>query len=31
MQAKQNKEIIHHFPSAGRCSAISRKARLRHV
>jgi len=25
MQAKQNKEFIHYFPSVGRCSAISRK------
>jgi len=24
MQAKKNKEFIHYFPSAGRCSAISR-------
>jgi len=27
-QAKQNKEFIHYFPSACRCSAISRKSGL---
>jgi len=31
MQAKQNKEFIHYFPSTGRCSAISRKAGLHHM
>jgi len=28
---KQNKKFIHYFPSAGRCSAISRKAGLHHA
>jgi len=28
MQAKQNDEFIYYFPSAGRCSAVSRKAGL---
>ena len=31
MQAKQNKEFIHCFPLAGRCSAIPRKAGLHHM
>jgi len=31
VQAKQNMEFIHYFPSAGRCSAISRKAGLHHT
>jgi len=31
MQAKQNKEFIHYFPSAGRCSSTSRKAGLCHA
>jgi len=31
VQAKQNKQLIHCCPSAGRCSAISRKAGLRHM
>jgi len=30
-QARQNKESIHYFPSAGRCSTTSRKARLHHL
>jgi len=30
VQAKQNKEFIHYFPSAARCSAIARKAGLHH-
>jgi len=28
VKAKQNKEFIRCFPSAGRCSAVSRKARI---
>jgi len=31
MQAKQNKELIPYFPSAGRCSAFSSKAGLHHA
>jgi len=31
MQAKRNKEFIHYFPSAGRCSDISSKAGLQHT
>jgi len=31
VQAKQKKEFIHYTPSAGRCSAVSRKAGLHHV
>jgi len=30
-QAKQTKEFSQHFPLAGRCSAISRKAGLHHT
>lgn len=30
-QAKQNKEFIHHFPPADRCSTITRKAGLHHM
>lgn len=30
-KAKQNKEFGHHFPSAGRWSAVSRKARIHHT
>jgi len=31
MHTKQNKELIHYFPSSGRCSAISRKAGLHYM
>jgi len=31
VQAKENKEFVHCFLSAGRCSAISRKAGLHHA
>lgn len=30
-QAKQIKEFVYSFPSAGRCLAVSWKARLHHV
>lgn len=31
MQVEENKEFIHHFPHAGRCSGVSRKAGLQHT
>lgn len=30
-EAKQDEELIHHFPVAGRCSAVSRKTGLHHT
>jgi len=31
METKQNKEFIHSFPLAGRCSAISKTAGIHHA
>lgn len=31
VQAEQNKELIHYFPSVGRYLAATKKARLHHV
>jgi len=31
VQARQNKELTHHFLSAGRCLSISRKTGLHHA